>query len=37
MNPSYLSSVSFSFYTPEEVRSMSVKEITSPIAFDTLG
>ena len=28
--------VAFSFYTPEEVRRMSVREITCPQAFDNL-
>jgi DNA-directed RNA polymerase I subunit RPA1 len=34
--PLHLSGVQFSFYTSEEIRSHSVKEITNPIAFDTV-
>lgn len=32
-----LSSVQFDFYTANDIRKMSVKQITEPVAFDTLG
>ncbi|KAI8067394.1 hypothetical protein BDF21DRAFT_496279 [Thamnidium elegans] len=32
-----VSSVSFSFYEPSEVRKISVKQIVNPVLFDTLG
>ncbi|KAJ3090513.1 hypothetical protein HK102_003478 [Quaeritorhiza haematococci] len=31
-----VSSVAFSFYSPDEIKSLSVKQITNPIAFDSL-
>jgi DNA-directed RNA polymerase I subunit RPA1 len=34
--PSNLSGVKFSFFTTEEIRALSVKEICNPIAFDTV-
>lgn len=30
-------SVSFSFYEPNEIRKISVKQIVNPVLFDTLG
>ncbi|KAI8888789.1 beta and beta-prime subunits of DNA dependent RNA-polymerase [Backusella circina FSU 941] len=32
-----VSSVSFSFYEPSEIRKISVKQIVNPVLFDTLG
>ena len=32
-----LSSVAFDIYTSEEIRKISVKQITNPVAFDKLG
>ena len=32
-----ISSIRFTFYTPEQIRRMSVAQITSPIIFDDLG
>lgn len=32
-----LDSVIFGYYTPEEVRKMSVKDINNPVAFDQLS
>jgi DNA-directed RNA polymerase I subunit RPA1 len=29
--------VAFGFYTPEEIRQISVRQITNPQTFDTLG
>lgn len=29
--------VNFSYYSPNEIRALSVKEITNPIAFDNLN
>lgn len=37
MVTSSVESVRMAFYTDEEVRGMSVKEITTPILFDNLG
>ncbi|KAJ1676057.1 hypothetical protein EV182_008969, partial [Spiromyces aspiralis] len=34
---SKVTGVSFAFYTPEEVRAMSVKKIVNPILIDNLG
>lgn len=34
---SRLNGVRFSFYSPDEIKKMSVKEINNPIAFDTLN
>ena len=31
-----ISSVGFSYYTCEEIRKLSVKEVTNPVAFDQL-
>lgn len=31
-----ISNIIFGFYSPGEIRSLSVKEITNPIAFDKL-
>lgn len=27
----------FTFYTPDEIRKLSVKKLTQPVTFDTLG
>lgn len=32
-----VTSVAFSFYKSDEIRKMSVKQITNPILFDTMG
>ena len=32
-----LAGVAFSYYTADEIRKLSVKEITNPIAFDALN
>jgi len=32
-----VSSVSFSFYTSDEIRKLSVKQITNPVTLDNLG
>jgi len=31
-----ITGVSFSFYTPEDVRKLSVKQITNPVTYDEL-
>lgn len=34
---SEIDSVSFSFYDPQEIRNISVKQITNPTLFDNFG
>lgn len=34
---SEITSVSFSFYLPEQTKKLSVKRITNPVIFDNLG
>ncbi len=29
--------IAFTFYTPDEIRKISVKQLSNPVMFDTLG
>ena len=35
--PATIRTVAFDFYSPDEIRALSVKEITKPISFDALS